>query len=328
MKKKYYQDINNLKLHNFLSKQHNFHSTFNKFTYLTSPRTSNFQIPNIILKKKIIYITSTKESSNETNFLQISRFFNYFKKRKKTCKTNLRKPQARPSSPKRTATRVLSIIPPILHLESVQYRGKISSGSSLLGSVIQTPRPEESAAHGWIGKIGKYRPVGTIQRGDPSNGDERTGCNRLEGVVRLFVLPESKESLSLSVRTFPVSARVGDQRRLRGSFEFECAFRTEPSRRIRGVLSTNPARIGQRRETREIEGEMEPLQGVRVGGSKRETGDRRIITGWQGGVSTRAGPDPDTFRVTRYVAYVTPRARVSFSSSFLFLIFRIPEEIV
>lgn len=194
MKKKYYQDINNLKLHNFLSKQHNFHSTFNKFTYLTSPRTSNFQIPNIILKKKIIYITPTKESSNETNFLQISRFFNYFKKRKKTCKTNLRKPQARPSSPKRTATRVLSIIPPILHLESVQYRGKISSGSSLLGSVIQTPRPEESAAHGWIGKIGKYRPVGTIQRGDPSNGDERTGCNRLEGVVRLFVCQRARKA--------------------------------------------------------------------------------------------------------------------------------------
>lgn len=172
----------------------------------------------------------------------------------------------------------------------------------------------------------------SARRDDPAGRPvERRRANRLQQVGRCcsFVrLPESKESLSLSVRTFPVSARVGDQRRLRGSFEFECAFRTEPSRRIRGVLSTNPARIGQRRETREIEGEMEPLQGVRVGGSKRETGDRRIITGWQGGVSTRAGPDPDTFRVTRYVAYVTPRARVSFSSSFLFLIFRIPEEIV
>lgn len=145
---------------------------------------------------------------------------------------NLRKPQARPSSPKRTANRVLSIIPPILHLESAQYRGKISSGSSLLGCIIQTPspRPEESPLMD-DQKSAKIDP--SIQRDDPWTTSEQVAT----GWKVLFVCsPESKESLSLSVRTFPVLARVGDQRKLRGSFEFECAFRTEPSRRIRGHL--------------------------------------------------------------------------------------------
>ena len=135
---------------------------------------------------------------------------------------NLRKPQTRPKSPRRTAKHVLSIIPSTRVLCSVQCRPRSArSDRRLWFQTIDARAPRSALIENPSEKDSKVSAtdVGLNNNNNSSSSDE-TACPR-------------KASLFLKVFKECVGRRlkeaVGNERMFEGSFEFESAFRTEPS---------------------------------------------------------------------------------------------------
>lgn len=89
---------------------------------------------------------------------------------------------------------------------------------------------------------------------------------------------------------------MGDQRKLEGSFEFESAFRTEPSEDSCSL--SKPYRSDRSATEQQIPREMEPQGYSDRGGDERSVNTEPPDYRMPGGV-TRTGPDRNTFRVTR-----------------------------
>lgn len=229
------QDINN---YNYTISYPNstisiLHKQIHIFNFTKNPKFSNPK--HYIQKKKKKKI---RQKSNETNFYKfhISLITPKFQKHvSKLTQTASKTEQPEKDREPCPVDHPANLTP---RIRSISWQDILRILPPRLYNPNSVSSPRGVAAHGWL-KIGKDRPVDPAGR--PVN-DERTGCNRLEGVVRLFAREQGKP---LSFRTY-VSC-VGPSG---GSKEASRILRV----RVRvpnwtfeedtWTLSTNPARIG------------------------------------------------------------------------------------
>lgn len=199
-------------------------------------------------------------------------------------KSNLRKPQARPSSPMRTAKHVLLII--LLTFQS-------SAAFSVVRDPLDPVRDCNPNDRRSSPKIVAHRGEGAdedVSRVRVSSSDDKTASTST--VLRC----SQPRKASLFPSFVWLTSEVGDQRKLEGSFEFESAFRTEPSEDSCSL--SKPYRSDRSAAEEQIPREMEPQGYSDRGGDERSVNTEPPDYRMPGGV-TRTGPDRNTFRVTR-----------------------------